>query len=79
MTEKHSCLVFLSLNISDLIFCVCENCASPPPPPSPPHPSKRPPPLKNKVLANPLPPFENLVEGLSNNVRARTCLAKYDE
>ena len=34
MTEKHSCLVFLSLNISDLIFCVCENCAPPPPPPS---------------------------------------------
>ena len=71
MTEKHSCLVFLSLNISDLILCVCENCA--------PHPSKRPPPLKNKVLANPLRRFQNLVEGLSNNVRARTWLAKYDE
>ena len=79
MTEKHSCLVFLSLNISDLILCVCENCAPTTPPPPAPHPSKRPPPLKNKVLANPLPPFENLVEGLSNNVRARTWLAKYDE
>ena len=77
MTEKHSCLVFLSLNISDLILCVCENCAPPTTPP--PHPSKRPPPLKNKVLANPLRRFENLVEGLSNNVRARTWLAKYDE
>ena len=74
MTEKHSCLVFLSLNISDLILCVCENC-----PPHPPHPSKRPPPLKNKVLANPLRRFENLVEGLSNNVRPSKWPAKYDE